>query len=526
MNQRAKKFLMLFLAGVMLFSAGRVQNSLNADRTRLGLTYTAVLQNAPPMLAFTTVALGSFRGLISNFLWSRANDLQQDGKYFEAAQLASWITDLEPHFTQVWIFQGWNMSYNISVKFKENKAADENGPADYTDRWRWVQRGISLMRDEGLKYNPDDVLIFRELAWQYQHKIGANLDDANMFYKMKWATEMSGLFGEDGTNLVNLVSPAPGTADWTNAMVLKEKYKLDPAFIKQVDDKYGPFDWRLPEAHAVYWGAKGLDQAQLHPDHVKPDDLITLRRIIYQSTYQAFKHGRITYNPFTRQVSLEPNLDLAGRVNEIYETMFKEETQHDMRDGILRAQRNFLRDAIYFLYQNAHTAEAAKWFKYLGEKFPDKPIVENDPTSLPKTLTLDEYAVAVTQIDIQETSQERVTSAIEGLVYHAFLALVEDDDARYQTMMTLAQRVHAHYDKATSTSRGATRIPLLAIDQIKRNVASRLLDPERGVAPEARAILRTRLGLPPETVTPPSTNAVPAVSTNSVSTNAAPVALP
>ena len=158
MNPRAKKFLMLFLAGVMLFGAGRVQNSLNADRTRLGLTYTAVLQNAPPMLAFTTVALGSFRGLISNFLWSRANDLQQDGKYFEAAQLASWITDLEPHFTQVWIFQGWNMSYNISVKFKEN------APGDYTDRWRWVQRGVALMRDEGLKFNPDDVLLYRELA--------------------------------------------------------------------------------------------------------------------------------------------------------------------------------------------------------------------------------------------------------------------------------------------------------------------------------------------------------------------------
>ena len=87
-----------------------MQKSLNRDRDQLGLTHMAPLENAPPLLAFTTVALGGFRGLISNFLWIRANDLQQDDKYFEAAQLADWITDLEPHFAQVWIFQGWNMA--------------------------------------------------------------------------------------------------------------------------------------------------------------------------------------------------------------------------------------------------------------------------------------------------------------------------------------------------------------------------------------------------------------------------------
>src|SRR5204862_7902261 len=130
------KILLLLLVVPLLFGSSRIQDSLNRDRAALGLTIAEPLQNAPPMLAFTTVALGGFRGLISNFLWIRANDLQQDDKFFEAAQLASWITALEPHFSQVWVFQGWNMAYNISVKFKEN------APGDYTDRWRWVQRGI------------------------------------------------------------------------------------------------------------------------------------------------------------------------------------------------------------------------------------------------------------------------------------------------------------------------------------------------------------------------------------------------
>jgi len=46
------------------------------------------LENAPPMLAFTTVALGGFRGLISNILWIRAAELQENDKFFEMAQLA------------------------------------------------------------------------------------------------------------------------------------------------------------------------------------------------------------------------------------------------------------------------------------------------------------------------------------------------------------------------------------------------------------------------------------------------------
>src|SRR5688572_8844854 len=143
MNARLKKFMLLGLAAVLLVGVSQIQKALNRDRKELGLTRVEPLENAPPVLAFTTVALGGFRGLIANALWIRASDLQDEDKFFEMAQLADWITKLEPHFVQVWTVQAWNMSYNISVKFK-----------DFDDRWRWVQRGINLLRDEGLKYNP------------------------------------------------------------------------------------------------------------------------------------------------------------------------------------------------------------------------------------------------------------------------------------------------------------------------------------------------------------------------------------
>ena len=82
MNARAKKILLLLLAAALLAISGRVQQSLNRDRVQLGLTIGEPLQNAPPLLAFTTVALGGFRGLISNLLWIRANDLQDGRQVF------------------------------------------------------------------------------------------------------------------------------------------------------------------------------------------------------------------------------------------------------------------------------------------------------------------------------------------------------------------------------------------------------------------------------------------------------------
>ena len=508
MNSRLKKILLLLFAGALLFGSGRMQQALNRDRDALGLTHAAVLDNAPPVLAFTTVALGGFRGLISNLLWIRANDLQQDDKFFEAAQLADWITKLEPTFAQVWLFQGWNMAYNISVKFK-----------DFPDRWRWVEHGIELLRDDGLRYNPNNILIYRELAWFFQHKMGANLDDANMYYKGEWAQEMIPFFGENGTNFAALLAPATAV-EKTNAVILREKYKLDAAFAQNVDHQYGPLDWRLPEAHAIYWGAFGLAAAKNNPDKVKADDLITLRRIIYQSMLQGFHHGRILVGPDGRPY-LGPNLDLTEKVNATYEQMFAEETESAMRDGILKAQRNFLRDAIYFLYEDNRLTEASRWFKYLGDKFPEKPIIDGQPNSLPKNLTLDEYAVAVVQIDIGETSQERVTAAVAGLLKRAYYALAGGQDDRYENLKRLANRVYERYSTKTAGFRGNERIPLPPYDTLKSAVLNQLLDTQRGLNYAARAVLRTQLGLSAETVAPPVTAGTTKTTASAV-TNAPP----
>jgi hypothetical protein len=516
MSGRVKKYVLLLLAAALLFGAGQVQKSLNRDRSQLRLTRAPVLQNAPPLLAFTTVALGGFRGLISNYLWIRSNDLQLDDKYFEAVQLANWITDLEPHFEQVWAFEAWNMAFNISVKFK-----------DFSDRWRWVEQGIALLRDRALRYNPDAVLVYRELAWFFQFKMGQNLDEANLYYKQEWAREMTPFFGPNGTNFDTLIHPQTAE-EKTNALMLREKYKIDPVFAEKVDQEWGPLDWRLPEAHAIYWGALGLDQAKKNPDKVKQDDLIRLRRIIYQSLFQAFKHGRYIASPLGGSYSLGPDLDLIPKVNDAYEAEYAEESNSAQRDGIKLAQRNFLSDAVYFLYENNRVTEAAKWFRYVGEKFPNDPIIHGITNSFPRNLTLDEFAIRRVQQDLDDTSQERTTSDIQGLLVRAYFALAIGQDDRYAGLKLLAGKIYEHYQAEVSTTkRNAQRVGLPPFAELDRAALNQLLDPLQGIPYALRAVLRTQLGMPAETNVPPviSTNApapaATAATTNTPATNSA-----
>lgn len=505
MNRKLHKVVSLLLMGGLLFGVSRLQSSLNVDREQLGLTRVHVLDNAPPVLAFTTVALGGFRGLISNVLWIRASELQDQDKFFEMAQLADWITKLEPHYVHVWLNQAWNMAYNISVKFK-----------DFPDRWRWVKRGVELLRDQGLKYNPNETLIYRELAWFFQHKMGQNLDDANMTYKQGWADEMAVVFAKKTPNLDELINPQ--TEDQRErAKILREKYKMDPVLMKEVDQRYGPLEWRLPESHAIYWAELGLKKAAENPTKIKPEDLITLRRVIYQSMQMSFRRGRLVANPFLKRFEFGPNLDIIPKVSDSYLEMAKDEP--NMKDNILRGHRNFLRDAVYFLYSHNRLVEAAKWYKYLGEQYPEFPLLDGRPETLPRNLTLDSFVVARLQEDVQETDRDRIKNVIEGLLVNSYLSLAIDEDEKAAGYKLLARQVWNTYQSKLIPERfEALTLPPLA--EIDREMQARVLDPEQGIPIEARAVIRTRLGLPAE-----NTNAPPASATNSVPatvTNAAP----
>ncbi len=488
------KPLLVLLAVGMLSGVSRIQTQINSERESMGLTHLQPLENAPPLLAFTTVALGGFRGLIANALWIRASELQDKDKYFEMVQLSDWITKLQPHMTQVWLHQAWNMAYNISVKFPSPE-----------DRWRWVRRGIELLRDQALKYNPDEPGIYRDLGWLYQHKIGANMDDANLYYKGQWIREMQSVLGGNGLpNYDQLLNP--GTAEETNRVgLLREVYKLDPKFMKSVDEKYGPLDWRLPEAHAIYWASLGLQRS-------KDTNLIILRRMVYQCMQASFIRGALVADRATGKYVMGPNLAIVPHANESYEEMLK--LDKEMHDDISNAHKHFLEYLPYFFYTNNRRTLAQQWLDTLRKRYPG---------SAPDKQSVDDYSMAYVNELAGETDRDKVTMILDGLIESSYLAMINDEDDRAVNYNRLADGLWNRYEKSIRGPNGEQRVGLDPIRTLKLSVLDRLLDPRGGIRPQAAAILRTKLGLSGTNV-PSVFNSSPTNSVGVTATNTPPAA--
>lgn len=494
----------VFLVGVF-FS----QRHLNHQREVLGLTRITPLENAPPMLAFTTKALGGFRGLIANALWIRATELQENGKYFEMVQLADWITKLEPKLTAVWVHLAWNMAYNISVKFN-----------DPNDRWLWVKRGTELLRDEAIQYNPEEPTLYRELAWFYQHKMGHYLDDAHQVYKVEWAREMTALLGKGTPNWDELINPqTPEQRE--RARVLRERYKLDAELMKQVDTKYGPLEWRLPESHAIFWAQKGLEMSK--NQSLRQADFVGLRRVIFQSLQLAFLRGRLIFpDKAGNEFVYGPNLNVIDEAHDSYLEMANLEP--DKRENILNAHKNFIGMAVYQLYMHNRRTAAQQWFNLLRETYPTAIMVGDAPVQ-----NLDDFALSRVATDVKETDPNRVKAVIMASFENAFLnyALGDDDsDAVAVNHEHFARRVWQRYMAEISKyEKNIVRVGLPPITLIREEVLKGVLGQDYGLDPILAAQLRTRLNLAPDYGV--STNDAPSEATpppqGNSSTNTPPV---
>jgi len=207
-NARLIQMIFLAVAVVSVTIGGTLLARLNAEVEERGMRYTDVsVDGAPPWVAIGT-AVGAVRGLIVNILWIRVNFMKERGLFYEVMADADMITRLQPRFGAVWAFHGHNMAYNISVATHTEE-----------ERWSWVQAGIRLVRNQGLRHNPNDINLHRELAFWFAHKIEGYADDAHLFYKRMFAQEWHFILGrppdswEDRTAWIKRVADAPNSLD-------------------------------------------------------------------------------------------------------------------------------------------------------------------------------------------------------------------------------------------------------------------------------------------------------------------------
>lgn len=450
-----------------------LQSRMNAIRVEYHLTDIDPLENAPPLVAFTSVALGGFRGLVGDWLWLRSSKMQDEGKYFEMVQLAKWIVKLQPRFTGSHAFLAWNMAYNISVTF-----------TSFEDRWRWVKRGIELIRDEALEFNPGDPELFRQLGWIYQHKMGKDLDDANRFYKTEFAKEMIRLFGDyygqweriqkapleegklravlenkpDFWNILaangyknfsefeqdfrTLAIIPPSVAPALEELGIREpvelclrhrwmtkKYRLEPEWLLILNKRYGDMEWRLPEAHAIYWAERGKDKWHSESDTFKR---LSCDRMIFQSLNAAFQMGRLVYLKDIEHLEMTPNIGLVDAVDKSYADALKFYEQSSVEGGYT----NFLVDAVVTLYKFGEKNKAKEYIDKGRKLNPDR-----------FKANLDEFVLNELAEDMQAASYQQAQGTVQSYLMQAYYQLAIDEQESAESYVVIARQLYDHYQK-------------------------------------------------------------------------------
>jgi len=445
-STRLKRIICLIATVALLFTAGLTIQPLQQMRTDYDLTNEPV-KGLSPQLALATQVLGWGRGLIIDVIWIRMETLKMQDRFFELVQLADWACKLAPRFPQVWDIQSWNLAYNVGCRVSH-----------LPDRWPWVWSAVELLRDEGIPQNPHSPMLYDRLAWLFFHKMGEQMDNANMFYKMNLGLMMHEILGNDGDKeTLEALIAAPRTreellldegvkhlydecsaygfdivegffefykrtpsvppavreivrrdynqeamkavAAFARARRLRAELKMDPALMLDLRGTYGPFDWRSPYPHAIYWatiGLQTLDELEARtiqkfeafgkevPKPYTPKEekyrggetlyefeRVTLKRIIYFSLQSLVRHGRVLFDSKGRMLlEVGPDYRFADAALPFYREIMETHGER-FAGGAQQGFTNFLMRGILEFYYMGDVTKSQEYFALLKKEFPE-----------------------------------------------------------------------------------------------------------------------------------------------------------
>jgi len=479
---------------------------------------------APPGVAFSTVFLGGFRNLVADALWLRMTTLQDEGNYYELVQLADWILKVQPSNAQVAQYLAWNMAYNISVIQQ-----------DFPDRWRWVRKGIETMV-EATKLNPNEPMLYRELAWLFYFKLGDQTDTANLYYKFKLAEELFKLYGNRHSPDWEALAKAPankaefmarfpdsagkrsvlwtkqyGFADYAalekyfyehgslpdklkevlgeketaacenglRRILLKKYWFMEPQYALDVEKKYGKLDWLHSSSLAMYWAIRGIEVSPHKED-------LNCKRVLSNALRISFTSGRILFPAGVpaEDYLLLPNLNLMDAVNREYEE------EHKLRPGPYNAgHTNFLSQAIDTFYFYGRKKEAMKYFLILRDQ-----MKYGDACGL----TLEQFVENRLRIMIKGGTWYQMIRLVQSFIVQSAFALGNGDRAEAEQMLDTAEQLYKIYVKRMESEEEKIRLKIPSFAEFKRQVTLELMRSVPALAPALKAELEMQKAPVPE----------------------------
>lgn len=452
---------------------------------------------APPEVAISTIFLGGFRNILINFLWLRMTNLQTQGKYYEMVQLANWILSVQPDNSQVAQFLGWNMAYNISVVHPERDT-----------RWRWIRSGIRTLQ-KAITLNPNEIMLYRELGWIFQHKVGDELDDHHLYYKYLLAKELYTLYGNRLEPDWDALAKAPADKDaflkrfpenapvWRIAgktfddmlksyietgtlpeqamgslkgedpavfragmarLALKKQFDIDPEIVQEVDATYGKLCWLLPESFAIYWGHQGIKAS-------RGEDEIECRRIVAQSLKISFSMGNILFlNGEPEEYYLRtPNMNVFDSATKTFTDMYEElQAEGAVQQNI--AYGVFLQECLITYYLHGDYAGAQKCYKLLQE-------LEFENA---QHMSLQRFLDQRMRFLIDHGSYNQIHSILVTLVLRAVYAYANGDRETAAYQLELAAHIHKVYARRNKDIAFKDRLKQVSLRQIKETIVAHL----------------------------------------------------
>lgn len=129
----------------------------------------ATLGKVDPSSAAMNLVLLGLRGPAASVLHLKAIEYQERKQWAKLRTTVDSIILLQPHYVQIWKFQGWNLAYNVSREWDK-----------VDDRFYWVKEGIKFLI-VGTERNQSVPILFHDVGEFVSSKMG--ISDEKKFFR-------------------------------------------------------------------------------------------------------------------------------------------------------------------------------------------------------------------------------------------------------------------------------------------------------------------------------------------------------
>lgn len=232
--------------------------------------------------------------------------------------------------------------------------------------------------------------------------------------------------------------------------VLREVYRLDPAFMLELVETFGPVDWRSVDAQGLYWAARGLVAGGDTLSQFGNDKTNTAR-IMFFCLRSLFLRGRLIFEPNPDAIHLS-YLNLTRDLNLIepmhrayveYGALFDPTGEVRGLPGTYRGGHiNFMTEAIRQLYLAGRETEAARYYREMRALYPRTPDGRPEPLF---AKTLHDFVLDSFRDSLFAAASRDILIIVDAWLIQAYDALASGDFVGYARHVRAARDYHESF---------------------------------------------------------------------------------